>query len=84
MARGYFIGETDRMHQRPNGMESIRPPVKDPENQIHFGRGDNTKTGRVHSQITGAALIPASFDFVFSRRYRNDRVFNRRRRAARF
>lgn len=62
---GNLIGQSDRVHQRPDGMEPVGAPFKHPENQIHFSRSQNPKTGRIHSQRTGAALIPASFDLIF-------------------
>ena len=60
-----FVFESDRVHQRPDGMKAVRTPLEHPEDEIDFGRSQNTQAGRIHSQITGAALIPASFNFVF-------------------
>ena len=60
-----FVFESDRLHQRPDGMKTVRTTIEHPENEIYFRRSPNTQAGRVHSQIHWAALIPASFDFVF-------------------
>ena len=60
-----FILEPNRVHQRPDGMEAIRSSSEHSKDEVDFGRGPNVQTGTIHSQITGAALVPASFDFIF-------------------
>ena len=49
----HLIIEAHGVHQRPDGMKTVRTPFEHAEDEIHFRRGQNTQAGRIHSQITG-------------------------------